>query len=287
MNPGFTVPTGASAITYLFYTFDGPQLVPLDGDYRFDVTLYVFSSNATVNKGDLAFVFQGSAYGLMGTDYLGRDLWLGLLAGFPIDLAVGLLTAAIVVVIAVVVGVVAGFFGGIADEVLTRVTDFTITLPAFPLLIVFAVLFSWDIWDAVVFLAVLSWGASARIIRAMVLQIKSAQYVESAVSVGAGRWWILRNHILPQTIPYLLYLVVTNVPGAILTLSAINFLNIAGTEYPTWGNLLAYAEVNGALNSGYWWWVIPPGLLIIFVAVVFIITAIALEPVINPRLRYG
>jgi len=287
LSPGFNLPLGSSAVPYLFYTLNDGHLIPLDGDYRFDVALYLFSSNTTVNKGDLAFVFQGSVYGLMGTDYLGRDLWLGLLAGFPIDLAVGLLTAAIVVSIAVMVGIVSGFLGGIVDEILTRVTDFTITLPAFPLLIVLAVLFSWDIWDAVVFLAVLSWGASARVIRSMVFQIRSAQYIDLAISVGAGRWWILRNHVLPQTIPYVLYLVVTNVPGAILTLSAINFLNIAGTEYPTWGNLLAYAQIAGALNTGYWWWVIPPGLLIVFVAVVFILTAIALEPIVNPRLRYG
>jgi len=53
------------------------------------------------------------------------------------------------------------------------------------------------------------------------------------------------------------------------------------------GYLLYYAEVFGALTSGYWWWVVPPGLLVAFVAVVFILTAMASEPVVNPRLRYG
>ncbi len=180
--------------------------------------------------------FRGQIYGLMGTDNEGHDLWLGLLAGFPIDLAVGLLSALIIVVIAVIIGIVAGFYGGLVDETLMRLTDFVILLPAFPLLIVFSVLFGWSIWDAVVFLAIVSWGgASARIIRAMIMQIRSAQYIESAVIAGASRMWILRNHILPQIIPYILYLLVTNVPGAILTLASINFLGLAGSEYNVGG----------------------------------------------------
>jgi peptide/nickel transport system permease protein len=283
------VPAGSSATPYIFYTVDDGKLTPLKGVYNFRLVFYVFSQNASslINREDLEIVLQGQIYGLMGTDNEGHDLWLGLLAGFPIDLAVGLLTALIIVVIAVVIGIVAGFYGGLVDEGLMRLTDFVILLPAFPLLIVFSVLFRWNIWYAVVFLAIVSWGASARIIRAMIMQIRNAQYIESAIIAGASRMWILRNHILTQIVPYILYLLVTNVPGAILTLTSINFLGLAGSEYPTWGMLLYYAEVFGALTSGYWWWVVPPGLLVAFVAVVFILTAMASEPVVNPRLRYG
>ncbi|WP_229709807.1 ABC transporter permease [Vulcanisaeta souniana] len=282
------VPAGSSAIPYIFYTYDDGKPAPLKGTYKFYLVFYVFSQNSSViNNNDLRIVLQGQAYGLMGTDNMGHDLWLGLLAGFPIDLAVGLLSALIIVIIAIIIGIIAGFYGGLVDESLMRLTDFVILLPAFPLLIVFSVLFQWSIWDAVIFLAIVSWGASARIIRAMIMQIRSAQYIESAVIAGASRMWILRNHIMPQIIPYVLYLLVTNVPGAILTLASINFLGLAGSEYPTWGMLLYYADEFGALTSGYWWWVIPPGLLVAFVAVVFILTAMASEPVVNPRLRYG
>ncbi|MEZ0248742.1 MAG: ABC transporter permease [Thermoproteus sp.] len=281
------VPAGSSAIPYIFYTVQNGKLVPLNGIYKFTLTIYTFSSSTTINKKDISIVLEGEAFGLMGTDFLGHDLWLGLLAGFPIDLAVGLITAAIVVVLAILIGVVAAFYGGLVDEVLTRVTDFFILLPAFPLLIVFSVMFQWNIWDAIVFLAAVSWGGSARVVRAMVMQIKTSQFIESAMAAGASRAWILRNHILPMVMPYTLYLFVVNVPGGILTLSAINFFNLAGAELPTWGNILAYANEFGALTSGYWWWVVPPGLLITFVAVTFIFVAMGLEPVVNPRLRHA
>ncbi|KUO93768.1 MAG: hypothetical protein AT713_07510, partial [Caldivirga sp. JCHS_4] len=68
-------------------------------------------------------------------------------------------------------------------------------------------------------------------------------------------------------------------------LAGLNFLNLAGANYPTWGNILYYAEQYGALESGMWWWVVPPGLLIVLVAVTFIVTALAIEPIVNPRLR--
>lgn len=281
------VPQGSSAIPYIFYTVENGKLTPLKGIYKFTITIYSFSQSTVINRKDLTVILEGEVYGLMGTDFLGHDLWLGLLAGFPIDLAVGLVTAAIVVALAILIGVVSAFYGGFVDEILTRVTDFFILLPAFPLLIVFSVLFQWNIWDAIVFLAAVSWGGSARVIRAMVLQIKNSQFIESALALGASRGWILRNHVLPMVMPYTLYLFVVNVPGGILTLSAINFFNLAGAQLPTWGNILAYANELGALTSGYWWWVVPPGLLITFVAVTFIFVAMGLEPVVNPRLRHA
>ncbi|GGP21225.1 peptide ABC transporter permease [Thermocladium modestius] len=278
-----------SPIPLLFQTVNNGKIHPLDGNYTVKILVTVFGSVAGSSKDPnfITVIMRGNVYGLMGTDFEGHDLWEGLLAGFPIDLEIGIVSAVITMVIAIVVGIMSGYFRGWIDEVLTRITDIVITMPAFPLLIVFSVLFAWSLWDAILFLSILSWGGAARIIRSMIMQIREAQYIEGAKIVGARGSWILRNHILPQIMPYSLYLLVTSAPGAILTISALNFLNLAGSAYPTWGNLLYWADSTGALYAGMWWWVIPPGLLIAFVAVVFILVAIASEPVVNPRLRYG
>lgn len=281
------IPTGSSALPYVFMQITDGIIKPLYGKYEVTVTLT--STSGTLpnigNSKPIQIVLEGTAYGLMGTDTVGHDLWMGLLAGFPVSLEIGIVYALLVTVIAVGVGLAAGFMGGIVDEVLTRLTDLVILLPAFVILVVLSILLHLTIWDAMLYLAVLSWGGSARIIRAISMQIKTATYIELAKASGAGNAWILRNHVLPQITPYMLYLLVVNVPGAILTLSALNFLNLAGVNYPTWGTLLYYAEQYGALETGMWWWVVPPGLLITFVAVTFIITALAVEPIVNPRLR--
>ena len=283
-----TIPSGLSAIPYIFMAVSKGRLTPLKGVYYFNVTIMpVSGALPSISSGSrpVEVALEGQVYGLMGTDAMGHDLWLGLLAGFPISLEIGVVYAIIVTVLAIAIGLSAGYLGGAVDEVLSRLTDFTILLPAFVILVVLSVLLRLNIWDAMLYLAILSWGGSARIIRAMAMQIRSASYVELARIAGASNMWILRNHILPQITPYTLYLLVVNVPGAILTLAGLNFLNLAGVGYPTWGTLLYYAEEYGALESGIWWWVIPPGLLIAFVAVTFIITALAIEPIVNPRLR--
>ncbi|ABW01637.1 ABC transporter permease [Caldivirga maquilingensis] len=281
------IPTASSAFPFIFMHVNKGTVEPLYGRYEITVTLMPITGSLP-SLGDskpVEVVLEGSAYGLMGTDTVGHDLWLGLLAGFPVSLEIGVVYALLVTVIAVGIGLTAGFIGGIVDEILTRVTDLVILLPSFVILVVLSILLHLNIWDAMLYLAVLAWGGSARIIRAISMQIKTASYIDLAKASGAGNLWILRNHVLPQITPYMLYLLVVNVPGAILTLSSLNFLNLAGVNYPTWGTILYYAEEYGALETGMWWWVIPPGLLITLVAVTFIVTALAIEPIANPRLR--
>ena len=279
------IPQGLSAAPYIFLTVSSGSLKPLKGVYEIDLTLVSNNPSKGIGNRLISLVLEGDVYGLMGTDAVGHDLWLGLLAGFPLSLEVGVVFALISTAIAIAVGLTAGFIGGVVDEVLTRLTDFVILIPAFVILVVLSVLLRLNIWQAMLYLAILSWGGAARIIRSMTMQIRTAAYIELAKAGGAGNIWILRNHVLPQILPYALYLIVVGVPGAILTLAGLNFLNLAGANYPTWGNILYYAEQYGALESGMWWWVVPPGLLIVLVAVTFIVTALAIEPIVNPRLR--
>ncbi|WP_292000388.1 ABC transporter permease [Caldivirga sp.] len=281
------IPIGSSAFPYVFMSVVGNYVKSLYGKYTITITLMP-TSGSLPSPGDskpVEVALEGTAYGLMGTDTVGHDLWLGLLAGFPISLEIGIVYALLVTVIAVGVGLAAGFMGGIVDEVLTRITDLVILIPSFVILVVLSILLHLNIWDAMLYLAVLAWGGSARIIRSISMQIRTAAYIDLAKASGASNLWILRNHVLPQITPYMLYLLVVNVPGAILTLSSLNFLNLAGVSYPTWGTILYYAEEYGALETGMWWWVIPPGILITLVAVTFIVTALAIEPIVNPRLR--
>jgi peptide/nickel transport system permease protein len=280
-----TVPQGLSAVPYIFSTVSSGSLKPLKGIYVINLTLIANNPSKGIGNRLISLVLEGNVYGLMGTDAVGHDLWLGLLAGFPLSLEVGVVYALISTAIAIAVGLAAGFMGGVVDEVLTRLTDFVILIPAFVILVVLSVLLRLNIWQAMLYLAILSWGGAARIIRSITMQIRTAAYIELAKVGGASNLWILRNHALPQILPYALYLIVVGVPGAILTLAGLNFLNLAGANYPTWGNILYYAEQYGALESGMWWWVVPPGLLIVLVAVTFIVTALAIEPIVNPRLR--
>jgi len=119
----------------------------------------------------------------------------------------------------------------------------------------------------------------------MVLQIKSAQFVEAAISLGASKWRIMARHIFPNVAPFILAQLIFFTPSAILSEAALSFLGLGDPRIPTWGQILEYGFRNQAIFLGYWWWILPPGILIIISAVTFVFIALGLEPVVNPRLR--
>jgi peptide/nickel transport system permease protein len=93
------------------------------------------------------------------------------------------------------------------------------------------------------------------------------------------------RHILPQVAPYVLAQLIFTAPSAILAEAGISFLGLGDPSIPTWGQILEHGFRTGGVYVGYWWWVVPPGLLIVLTAITFMLLALGLEPVINPRLR--
>jgi peptide/nickel transport system permease protein len=119
----------------------------------------------------------------------------------------------------------------------------------------------------------------------MVLQVKTAAFVEAARALGASRMRIMIRHIFPQVAPFVFSQLVFLVPGAILAEAALSFLGLGDPSIPTWGQILEYGFRSGAIYVGFWWWILPPGLLIVLTATTFVLLALSLEPIVNPRLR--
>ncbi len=255
---------------------------PLLGDYRFEVIL---RGQAEDKLGRVTMILGGEVYGAMGTDILGRDLAKGLLFGFPIALLIGFTTSVIVTIIGASLGIIGGYTGGITDNVIQRVSDIVNNIPQLPLLIFFTFLFGGDILVVVGVLIAFGWPTLVIVTRSMILSIKEAPFVESAVAIGASRWRIMARHIFPQVAPYILSQMIFFTPSAILTEAALSFLGLGDPTLPTWGQILEYGFKNGAVYVGYWHWILPPGILIVFSAITFVLIALGLEPVVNPRLR--
>ncbi len=107
----------------------------------------------------------------------------------------------------------------------------------------------------------------------------------AASALGASRRHIMLRHIFPQTAPFVLAQLIFSTPSAILAEAALSFLGLGDPSLPTWGQILEHGFRNGGVYVGYWWWVVPPGLLIVLTALTFVLIALALEPIVNPRLR--
>jgi peptide/nickel transport system permease protein len=211
-----------------------------------------------LNAVDLLDRFAGpSPLHPLGTDELGRDVLMRLLAGGRVSLTIGIAAALAAAAIGTLVGVVAGYLGGWTDRAMMRLTDAIIALPLLPLLIVLAALDlnklgippalarSDDIsLLRIVALAVLvGWTTAARLVRSATLVTRNRDFVRAAQSLGAGLPHILWTHILPNVLGPLIVATALSVGDVILLESVLSFLGL-GIQPPlaSWGTMLSNAQ---------------------------------------------
>jgi peptide/nickel transport system permease protein len=255
----------------------------LRGDY--EVRLRASFADSRDSLEQVGMVVGGSVFGLMGTDSVGRDLAQGLLFGLPVALFIGITAALVTTAIGASLGVISGYVGGRTDLLIQRLADIVANVPLLPLLIFFVFIVGSNLYLIILFLVAFSWPGLTILLRSMVLQIRSGQLVESAITVGASKWRIMYRHIFPQMAPFVFAQMIFFVPAAILAEAGLSFLGLGDPSIPTWGQILESGFRTGAVYLGFWWWVIPPGVLIIITAVTFMFLALGMEPVVNPRLR--
>jgi len=264
----------------------GREFSILKGLYRLYARIYIYDRVGSVEE--INFILGGKTYGLLGTDIIGRDLMMGLLYGFPASLMIGFLASTLVTFIGAVLGILSGYIGGRTDMVIQRSGDIILNMPLLPILIFFTFIFrefGMRFLLIILVLTAFSWPGLTIIIRPMVMQMKSSQFIEAAISCGASKIWIMRKHILPNLALFIIAQSIFLVPSAILAEAALSFLGLGDPTLPTWGQILEQGFRSGAIYLGYWWWVIPPGILIVLTAITFLLITIGLEPILNPKLK--
>jgi peptide/nickel transport system permease protein len=256
------------------------------GNYTFGVEL-AFRGPAQVNIGWLQLQLYGTAYGLLGTDTLGHDMWSQDVFGSRVSLFVGLVATAIGIGLGLVVGLLAGFLGKLVDEVLMRFTDMMLVIPTLPLLIVLVAVLGQTLTNVIVIIGFLGWMGFARVIRSQVLTIRERPFVEAAKAAGSGNLRIIARHIFPNIVSLTYVNLALSVPVAILTETALAFIGLSDPSVVSWGNVYHNAENAGVFNlrPPPWWWLIPPGIGISLLALSFILIGFALDEIFNPRLR--
>ncbi len=221
----------------------------------------------------------------LGTDSQGQDVYSLTLYGARASLIVGLVATIISVAMGTLIGLTAGYFGRVADEVLMRTTDFFLTLPWFPLMIVLMTVLGQEFIWVIVVIGITSWPSTARIVRAQVLTLKERQFIERARAIGASDGYIIRRHILPNTMPLIFANTVLLISIAIFSESFLDFFGLGDPTVISWGMMLEQAYTATATESGAWWWILPPGVAIVAMVLSFSLFGYALDDVLNPKLR--
>ena len=227
----------------------------------------------------------GTTYGFVGTDSLGRDLYLGLLFGFPVALLIGLTTSTVTTIIGTFMGILSGYRGGKTDIVIQRLSDILSNIPLLPILIFLIFIIGPKLWLVMLILVAFGWPGLTIIVRSMVLQIRSGQSIESAKSLGASEWRIMFRRVFPQLAPFIFAQLIFFTPAAILAEASLSFLGLGDPSIPTWGQILENGFRTGGVYVDFWWLILPPGILIVITAMIFVLIALALEPIVNPKIK--
>ncbi|MEJ3749624.1 ABC transporter permease [Actinomycetes bacterium KLBMP 9797] len=220
----------------------------------------------------------------LGTDELGRDLLVRSLYGLRVSLAVGVAAALVATVLGGLVGLVAGVAGGWVDWALMRLIDGVGALPHLLAGIFIVALFSPGVGAVVVSIGVTHWLSTARIVRSEVLSLRGRTFVDAAIAGGAGRWWVLRRHLLPGVLPHLALAVVLMVPHAIWHESALSFLGLGLPPHlASLGNMIN--DGRRTLFAGVWWPSLVPGVFIILPTLAVSVLSLWWRDRLNPRRR--
>ena len=218
-----------------------------------------------------------------GTDEIGRDYYSRVIYGIRTSEEVGLFVAFVSSIVGLCVGAIAGYYGGWLDNLLMRLTDLVLTLPALAILLTAAALLGQGSqWRVSVILTLFFWTGIARVVRGIFLSLREKEYVEAAKAAGAGDARIMFRHILPNTLGPIIVNGTLAVATAILTEAALSFLGFGITPpTPSLGNLVQ----GGQTNPQQWWLTIFPGLTIVLIVLCVNFVGDGLRDALDPTQR--
>ncbi|MBN9428997.1 MAG: ABC transporter permease [Burkholderiales bacterium] len=242
-----------------------------------------------------AWLAEGKASFVLGTDDQGRDVLSTILYGSRISLLVGFASVLLAMLLGVSLGLLSGYIGGRLDAFIMRVADVQLSFPAILIALLIdgtarAVLppQTHSDWQAIAVLVIsiglANWVQYARTVRSSTLVEKNKEYVQAARVIGVGRWRIMRRHVLPNVLGPVLVIATINMAQAIITEATLSFLGVGvSPTTPSLGTMIS--EGNDFLFSGEWWLVVFPALALVLLCMSVNLLGDWLRDALNPKLR--
>ncbi len=220
---------------------------------------------------------------LLGTDGMGRDVWIRILYGARISLMVGLIASLVNLLIGIIYGGIAGYEGGRVDNIMMRIVDIINSIPSLLIVILLMVVIGPGLQTIIMTIGLIYWVSMARLVRGQVLSLKEQEFVLAAKALGVSKTRIILKHLIPNAMGPIIVSLTMSIPSAIFTEAFLSFIGL-GVSAPeaSWGTLAN--EALGVIRS-YPYQLVAPAVAIALTMFAFNFLGDGLRDALDPRLR--
>lgn len=269
--------------------YEKPQKTNWSKEFTEKKLVEIFNTLSITNKIGVGHPLPPSRWHWLGTDPVGRDIFVQLMVSTPSEFVLGVLAALITVVIGTIIGTAAAYYGGAVDIIFMRIADLMMLFPSTAFLIVLSGFMTMNLFKLAIILGLLGgFGGITLVLKAQALTIKVKPYIDAARVSGGSHGYIIFNHIIPNVMPLSFLYMMFNVTGAVFSEAVLSFFGLMKVRM-SWGLMINTVWSSGYLGSGnigaYWWMWVPAGGAITLLCAAFYFLGRGLEEIVNPRLR--